>query len=175
MNPVQHSLVLASCVMAFAIGQAQAAPLTHTENHTGSSVCDPALPIYALSLRERPAAIDNAGPFAAFVTCALHGQGTGANVITGHGAKSVAVYFTNGGGTDRTASCTASEALSPTGGSTTRSIPVPAGSTQQSIRFTDLDVSPSNNAWRTPALSCSLPPGVGISTIWYVFDEEAPN
>lgn len=163
--------VLASALGAAAILSAAAAQaVPRTENHTGSAACDAASNGYFGTVRERPSGISNGGTAGTFVTCGLQGLGNGADSISA-AARSVSVYLTNDGTAQVTVSCTASEALmgSATTQATRSTIVLPGG-TQQSIRFLAADVNPSGGWWRTPAISCHLPAGAGISTLWYVHD-----
>ena len=165
-----RTIACAFAVAATALSAtADAAP--RTENHTGSAACDAASSGYFSSaIRERSTGIANGGTTSQFVTCGLPGFGNAANSIS-PAARSVSLYFTNDGSATVTVSCTASEALMGTAATqATRSTIVPPGNTQQSLRFHNHEVNPSGAYWRTPAISCSLPAGAGISTLWYVYD-----
>lgn len=152
---------------------APAHAVVRTEHYPGAGVCDAATSVDADTLRERAYGLVNVGGNTAYVTCALNGHGQGASTISGFGAQSVTVYFTNiVSGSVRTASCTAGEALSATAGGATRSANVYAGQgIQTSVRFNSADIGQTYGAWRTPVLTCALPNGVAIEGIWYVFND----
>lgn len=170
---MKFSPYLPAAVVALAalstLPRADAALVARAENYPAVNVCQGALPSYEGLLRKRPKALQNEGGATSFVTCGLHGQGLASSI--GPRAKRVSIYFINVGNAPVSTTCTAVEALGEERYVTKTTVTSP-GNTQNAIGFTALELDPANGWWRTPAISCSLPPGAGISTIWYHFEQD---
>lgn len=164
----------APCVLALAVllaaPTAQAVLVTRNETSSAVKVCQGALPAFEGALRKRPKAIQNEGSSAAFVSCAIEGRGL-SRTMSAH-AKRLQLFFVSSAPGYNNVTCTVVDAGQLTSNAAySRTITVAPGNTQDSVLFvaTDLD---ANGRWFIPAVSCALPPGVGISHLWYDFTEE---
>ena len=172
--PTIHRLAasLATVIAASAaLPAAHAASVLRNETSPAVKVCQPALPAYDAAIRKRPRAMQNEGTATAFVTCALEGRGPDRTVNPN--VRRLSIYFTNSTDTNATVTCTALDPVntSAESGTATRSASVGAGSSQDSMLFLPADINPTFG-WSTPAVSCALPPGVGITNLWYGFVED---
>ena len=132
-----------------------------------AAACQGALPAFETAIRKRPLAVQNEGDAPAFVTCALTNPGTSNGVTR---IQSGQVYVQNLGSVTRSVSCTAvnsSASAAPAPAAyLTRTLQVPpstTASTAFSFAAADFAGAPILLPGDTFGVSCSLPPGVGIT------------
>jgi hypothetical protein len=121
--------------------------------------CQSALPVFDGNIRKRPKALANEGTSIAFVTCAFEQTPTPPNKIV-----RVIQLALNRGGVARTVSCTLvdgirDEVLSP---SHTQTVTLNGNGVWAALVW-DADLMNEGTNYTSPALSCSLPPGVELS------------
>lgn len=158
------ALALAS--MSFAL---DAAVIERQEVRMSADVCQPALPAFDGMIRKRPLAMQNEGTGNAFLTC---GFGGGFNGVPS--AKTLSVGFTNLNQQPATVNCTLADAqagvIDPE--YFVKSTTVPA--TGAPVHLLMWSAAGDNGGVRFtyPAVSCMLPPGVGIQVTNHTYDEE---
>lgn len=157
----------AVCVVAAAAtaGQAYAAIEDNQSAANAAARCNGALPSFEGSLRKRPLAVINEGTSTAFVTCAFEIDDEQAV----NGADYYGAYFINKGTVAATVTCTGVSGIETGAGGATvvmksKSAIVPPNGTTQAPLFFD-SVSDYGGAAIYPltAISCQLPPGVGVN------------
>ena len=153
-------LVLAPSVFAVNV--------TREELNIAPTACQPALPIYAESLRTRPVAIQNEGTSTAFVTCGL--RGVKGNVRS---ATRVGIYLRNNTSAAKTVNCTLVDAGTNMNNPAqqVRSFPLTANQVPTLYEWTAATHN-GGQAYRYPAFSCMLPPGTGVSGVTRTFAED---
>jgi len=146
---------------------ARAAITTVTEANPAVGVCQAARSANEGALRKRPMGVQNEGPSTVFVSCGLHGNGPAEGI--GPYTSEVSFILLNIGTTPATVNCTAIDTAAHIIGAT-RSITVMPGQTPL-LTFVGTDIA-SNRQWFSPAFSCSLAPGAGISEVWHHFAQQ---
>lgn len=163
------SLCIASAVLvAAASTPADAATISRSIINLSTKACQAALPAFDGLIRKRPLAIQNEGTSTAFITCAfdgVFGGGTPYNTF-------VAVVVRNNGADAATVTCTLVDAKTSLNNPIfiTKSLVLAGGAVGQDIAFSTADNGGVGYIY--PALSCSIPAGVGISATAQVFVEE---
>lgn len=145
--------------LAFAASAAFALDRPIFAQANGSGACQAALPNYEGQIRKRPLAIQNEGTADAFMTCspvslqgnALHGSGHGL-VLVNVTAANLDVTCTGVSGPDSGANYMPKTATVPAGGSA-------------SINWLGMDGVDALNI-HTMNMSCHIPPGIGIRTVY---------
>lgn len=165
MHPVTTPLAAAA---AFAIAVLVAAPAAHAARATAPAIssCQAALPVFEGLIRKRPLAVQNEGDAAAFVTCGLENAGPNGGT---HRINFAEVQLQNQGSLSRSVSCTAvnSNASASPGAPAylNRTVAVAPGATVtldfQAAQFPGNPLVLTGN---TLAVSCNLPPGIGITS-----------
>lgn len=132
-----------------------------------TAVCQGALPAFETLIRKRPLAVQNEGDANAFVTCSLVNPGASSGISRISGAT---IYLQNLASGTRTVSCTAvNSSAGPAPGAPlylTRTVTVPRddeGSTALQFSAADFPGSPVLLPGDTLSVSCTLPPGTGIT------------
>lgn len=127
------------------------------------SRCQPALPAFDGLIRKRPLAVVNEGNGPAFVTCGFQGD---VYAFDDNGLYQAVVRFTNATGGALSVSCTLVAGSSATveDGFLTKSRSVAAGATQALVWSGD-DYG-DGRFGSFAAVSCNLPPGLGIANIY---------
>ena len=158
--------ILGAC---FSLGSfdAQALVTFVTEANPAVGVCQAARSANEGVLRKRPMAVQNEGPTTVFVSCGLHGNGPAQGV--GPYTSQVGFSLLNIGTTPATVNCTAIDTALHIIGAT-KSVTILPNQTPLLV-FTANDIA-SNGQWFSPAFSCSLPPGAGISELWHNFAQQ---
>ena len=157
----------ALCVLAAAAtaGQAFAGVEDNQSAANAAARCNGALPSFEGNLRKRPLAVINEGSAAAFVTCAFEIDDEQAI----NGADYYGAYFINKSSSAATVSCTGVSGIETGAGGATvvmksKTAVVPANGTAQAPLFFDSATDYGGNAiYPLTAISCHLPPGVGIN------------
>lgn len=168
--PGAAPIALALAVV-LATPSAQARLVTRNETSSAVKVCQGALPAFEGALRKRPKAIQNEGSSAAFVTCGTEGRGLSRTMSPN--AKRLQLFFVSSAPSYANVTCTVVDAgRLTTNAAYSRTITVAPGNTQDSVLFVAADLDAVSGIWYIPAVSCALPPGVGISHLWYDFTEE---
>ncbi len=160
--PLLPRLIPPAVVFALGIttlNAASAAIVDRTETVMPAENCQPALPAYDGSIRKRPLAVQNEGGAIAFVTCGMKGA-FAARPIN----RMVTITLVNTTPTPVAATCTLVD-----GRDLALSTPVfiPLTRTLSPAMPSTYFWSPANNGGANfiyPALSCGLPPGIGISS-----------
>ena len=140
---------------ATAAGAAGAVDRTIFAQANGAGACQAALPNYEGQIRKRPLAIQNEGSAGAFITCSpVSLQG---NALHASGHEMVLI---NNADTPSTVNCTG------VSGTTymPKSVQVP-GSGQASLNWLGADGVNGSNL-DTMNMSCAIPPGIGIRTLY---------
>jgi hypothetical protein len=168
MHP-SHFLAGLVMVAAIAPPTAQAALVERHETHAAVEVCQASMPIHDGKIRKRPRAVQNEGTTTAFVTCGLEGRGGYRSTVPN--AKTVIVKLINEGSpTTQTVNCTAIDVMNDSITATSSHLVPPHA--PQIIEFASTQINPATGWWLIPAVSCALPPGIGISMIGYGFVED---
>jgi len=129
--------------------------------------CQPALPTYEGSIRKRPKAVQNEGTTTAFVTCGFSGDNfsSGAN-----GIYYAAVLLINNTDSPLQVTCTLVPGRHATvvGGFLPKTSTIDPGDPNGGLgwHYPDYD---DGRFGVTAAVSCSLPPGAGISEVLSYF------
>jgi len=163
--PAVSLLLAATCVAAAVLAPRPAGAMRVVAQAT--AICQGALPAFETSIRKRPLAVQNEGEATAFVTCSFNNPGTN----TGGSRISGATVYLQNMGSARTVSCTAvnSGAGASTGDAlyATKSVQVP-GDPEGSTALEFIPDDFAGGAFLLPgdslSLSCSLAPGVGITS-----------
>ncbi len=157
----------ALCVVAAAAtaGQALAADEDNQSAANAAARCNGALPSFEGNLRKRPLAVNNEGTSTAFVTCAFEIDDEQAI----NGADYYGAYFINKGTAAANVTCTGVSGIETGAGGATvvyksKSVLVPPNGTAQAPLFFDSLTDYGGLAiYPLTAISCQIPPGVGIN------------
>lgn len=157
-----------------AVGFAVLAPQAHAievlEAGSATGICQAALPSFEGALRKRPTGILNQGPGNAFVSCAF-----AQNNYDDTPAERVGITLTNRTDTGMTITCTLVDgqnnfiAIPPN--LLTKSFAVPAHSSSEE-QWSVTGDNGNQPFDRYLGLSCNLPAGAEIGTIWYYIAED---
>lgn len=167
-SPLSLTCLLAAIAAGVAVAPiASAAIVDRTETVMPAENCQPALPAYDGNIRKRPLAVQNEGTSVAFVTCAMKGAFAARPINS-----AVAITLVNTTAAPVSATCTLVDgrdlALStPVFLSLTRTL-----STSLPTVFEWTATSNGGSNFIYPALSCGLPPGIGISSTRRVYQYE---
>ena len=134
-----------------------------------ADVCQPALPAFDGLIRKRPLAMQNEGTSNAFITCAFGGAFNGIP-----SQKTVTVGFTNITSGAITVNCTLVDAQDGVVNPEyfPRSISVPASGAPVTLLIWSANADNGGVRFTYPAVSCLLPPGIGVQVTNHTFDEE---
>lgn len=154
-------LIGALCLAPAAPTSAEDLRLSFQTN--GAGVCQAALPSFEGLVRKRPLAIQNEGASDAFVTCSA----TSVQWLAMHPELPYSVTFQNTNAAARSVSCTAvAGSFSWPSEYSTNLVSVP-GSGGVATMYFSAGQLPQLADNRAPFnLSCRLPPGVGLSTVY---------
>ena len=165
--------------MTLAVAAAYSVPAVAQEYHVNASQpaarCQSALPVFDTVLRKRPLAVQNEGATSTFISCAFEMDGGEATID--NSAILLDTYFTNFGETDTQVTCTAVTGYA--GGeneyvSITVDVPTEiVEETDGNAYWTDTDFEGGGMETSLIAISCNLPPGVGINDTYIWWDEIA--
>ncbi len=155
------------CVVSVSMAAGLASPVhaaVRSEVILASENCQPALPAFDGSIRKRPLAMQNEGTATAFITCSFVGV---PNASPSH--TEVSIVFINTDSQDRAVACTLVDGRS---GFTDpayfpQQVSVAAGT--RNALFWRSNTLETNYVY--PALSCALPPGVGIEYTYHQYDD----
>jgi hypothetical protein len=154
-------LCLAVAVTAVSIITAPALAVDRTvfAQANGSGACQAALPSYEGQIRKRPLAIQNEGSAGAFMTCSPVSLQGNALHASGH-----ELVLINNTAVARQVNCTG--VTGPQGATTymPKSVSVP-GNGAASLSWLGADGVDSENL-HTMNMSCMIPPGIGIRTVY---------
>lgn len=152
---------------AFAASDASAATVTRDHLTHGPANCQSALPVFDGNIRKRPMGIGNEGSGSAFITCGIDDISN-----TGPGFTAIAVYLRNRAAADGvTVNCTLANGIFSNPQLLTKtSDPIAAG-TVVLIAWTAAGDN-EDEPFGAPGLSCNLPPGVDISAVQNIREEE---
>src|SRR5690606_36546146 len=135
--------------------------------------CQSALPVFDTNIRKRPLSVQNEGSASSYVTCGFEFD---AFTAVNNSAVLVDTYFYNN--TDDTVTVTCSGVTGWNGGDNEYvafSIDVPSRSTDPedgNLYWLDTDFEGGGMETSLVAISCLLPPGVGINDT-YIWSEAA--
>ena len=134
-----------------------------------ADVCQPALPAFDGQIRKRPLAMQNEGTANAFVTCAFGGAFNGVP-----SQKTVTVGFTNNTSAEITVNCTLADAQAGVINAEyfPKSIAVPPNNAPVALLLWSAVADNGGVRFTYPAVSCLLPPGVGVQVTNHTYDEE---
>lgn len=157
---------IATClILAAAVAVApDAAAVVRYDLVKPSDRCDAALPGFAQHLRVRPLATVNEGTGSVFVTCGYGGRLWGTRTRT-----DILMRLYNHGSREVTASCTLVDDHTQDTYVTKTRIISPGSET--AFDFSD-DADNDGVAFNSVALSCALPPQVGIIAIGEVYEDD---
>ena len=148
-------------------GDVSAATVTRDHLTHGPANCQAALPVFDGNIRKRPMGIGNEGSGSAFITCGIDDISN-----SGPGFTTIAVYLRNrAAAANVTVNCTlangifANPQLLPK-----TSTPIAAGSVA-AIAWTAAGDN-EDTPFGAPGLSCNLPPGIDISAVQTIRQEE---
>jgi len=161
--------MLAVLAAAHTFQPANAVNAVRSEVRTGVRDCQGALPSFEGSLRKRPLAVQNEGTALAFVTCGMEGDNSGiANT------SKIFVLLRNIGTATTDVSCTLVDGgvglFTPLYFPKTISVPVNA----MGLTLIQWTAATDNGGVKFlyPAISCGLPPGVGIPATMREYTED---
>lgn len=138
----------------------------HTLSASPAERCQGALPSFEGSLRKRPLAVQNEGTSNAFITCAFAVELSQAVP----GSESLSTWYHNANATDVDLTCTAvSGYQTGTNEFVSETITITAGN-QGQIFWEDADFASGIEG--LIAISCNLPPGVGVNDTYMNWDED---
>jgi hypothetical protein len=141
--------------LAVIAGSSAAATRTIYAQANGAGACQGALPNYEGQIRKRPLAIQNEGSAGAFITCSpVSLQG---NALHGTGHELILINNTN---VTKTVNCTGVSGANYM----PKSVQVP-GNGQASLSWLEADGVGGMNL-DTMNMSCLIPPGIGIRTLY---------
>ena len=142
-----------------AAGPAIAVDRTIYAQANGSGACQAALPSYEGQIRKRPLAIQNEGDAGAFMTCSPVSLQGNAMHASGH-----ELVVVNNTATAQQVNCTG--VSGPASGATymPKSVVVPGNGTA-SMNWTEADGVDGLNL-ETMNMSCLIPPGIGVRTLY---------
>ncbi|MEP6634865.1 MAG: hypothetical protein ABJA62_11735 [Luteimonas sp.] len=165
---MQASVALLTALTLLGVARpAEAVDILRQEVRMAVRDCQGALPSFEGAIRKRPLAVQNEGAQIAFVTCGMEGNNTGvANT------SNIFVILRNTGASTQTVGCTLIDggldvntpAFFP------KSVAVPVGPDATFISWNTNDNG--GNKFLYPAISCALPPGVGISATERTYTED---
>lgn len=164
-SPQRLTCLLASLAAGVAmVPIASAAIVDRTETVMPAENCQPALPAYDGNIRKRPLAVQNEGTTIAFVTCGMKGA-FAARPIN----RTVSITLANTSSTPVSATCTLVD-----GRDLALSSPVflPKTILVATSLPSVFEWTAASNEGRNfiyPAISCGLPPGIGISSTSRVY------
>ena len=152
--------------VALALPVANAGSPQESRVTLAAGLCQSALPVFDGVVRKRPLAVQNEGTSISFITCGLEGR-FGAVESSGL----VAVILSNNSDAPATVNCTLVDGRDSLEDPVylPKSITLPANLSGAEIVWTMADNEGANYIY--PALSCSLPPGVGIKALGQQFLE----
>lgn len=158
---MRTKMILVAVATLLAAAEAHAVDRELAFQQNGAGACQAALPAYEGLIRKRPMAIQNEGVSTAFVTCApVTLQGAESNEL-GHG-----VYIVNNTAAAVNVNCTGVEGARNGAADIVvpKSIEIAANS-YDSIYWAIADGfgSSNNDSFN---ISCGIPPGVGITTVY---------
>lgn len=167
--------IRATAALACALGLASvastvdAATIERQEVRMSADVCQPALPAFDGQIRKRPLAMQNEGTANAFVTCAFGGAFNGVP-----SQKTVTVGFTNNTSAAITVSCTLADAQAGVINAEyfPKSISVPPNTAPVALLLWSAVADNGGVRFTYPAVSCLLPPGIGVQVTNHTYDEE---
>ena len=142
---------------------AGAATIERTEIMMAVSACQSALPVFYGVIRKRPLAVQNEGSAGAFITCGLEGVFYAAP----HNSY-VGIGLLNNGSATVTVNCT----LVDGGSGFSNPEYLPDSATISPGAMQTISWYPEGEGFIYPAISCSLPPGTGITYVSRRFHEE---
>ena len=150
-------LAIAACATAFLAAPAFALTRTITMQAHGSGVCQGALPNFEGKLRKRPLGIQNEGTESAYVTCSP------TNFQNAPNAFGFSVGVANYNATSITITCTGVHGQVSSAAATfvTKSVTIASNFND----FIDFPAAIFNNA-NAPSVSCLLPPGTSVDTVY---------
>ncbi|MEP6634529.1 MAG: hypothetical protein ABJA62_10000 [Luteimonas sp.] len=130
--------------------------------------CQSSLPVFDGNVRKRPTAVSNEGTKSAFVTCSVH------NYFNAESSNVFAATFTNNTAADVDVNCTMVNGLRYIGAFTPSFFPktvhVLAGETAEP-QWTADDNQGNPFADRSFNLSCNLPVGVEIGSVYTIYED----
>lgn len=154
---------------------AGAATVDRYDQQGASSVCQPALPSQAASLRSSPMGLTNQGTEMAFVTCTLQGDNTPA----GRGSKLITADVSSSGSASGVITCTLVDGLGVAGNGTatytTKSVNVFAGASGSVIQWEPAEVVAPPGLITVPAIQCGLPPAATLHYVTRHYVESVGN
>lgn len=156
-------LMFSALAAALACNAATAAEIERTELTMAVSACQSALPVFDGVVRKRPLAVQNEGDSSTFITCGLEGV-FGALPHSTY----IGISLQNNGSAPATASCTLVDAGSGFASPTY----LPVSRTISPGTSSEVTWIPEDAAFIYPAISCNVPPGVGIKYLARRFREE---
>lgn len=159
-------LLFATLAATLACNAATAATIPMNETTMAVADCQSALPVFDGVIRKRPLAVQNEGDSNSFITCGMRG-------VTNVGSRNTTVqlHFVNNGATARSVSCTMVGGLSGFADPIYRT----GGSYIQPGNIGTIAWLEQPDGFYFSAISCALPPGMGIRSLHRSFRQEIGN
>ena len=146
--------------LAIALALPATAAAQDTRVTMAAGACQSALPVFDGVVRKRPLAVQNDGTTRTFITCGLEGRFGAAE-----SSSLIFVGLTNNADADASVSCTLVDGRNGISDPVYRakSINVPANADVVELAWTSIDNEGVDFIY--PAISCSIPPGIGIKAV----------
>ncbi len=138
---------------------------------TGTGACQPALPVYAGVIRARPLAIQNEATTSAYLNCSLQGTHLGP-AGSGRAVKQIFVGLINNTTADVDVTCSTIDGLAKITPAfiSSKTTTVLAGSWKE-LTWVAADNNGVNFLFNAN-MQCLLPPGIGVSYLVSIYDED---